>query len=99
MRTSGRVIALAAALLLSVTATGRGADESSAGLDRDVVVVGEDRVVLAAPEPAGWGTVELPVLDLAPPKAAPRPPLEPPIPPWTEPSPVQVIARMEADDA
>jgi len=98
MRTSGRVIALAAALLFSAAA-GRGADQPSSGLDRDVVVVGEDRVVLAAPEPAGWAVVELPELDLVPPKAVPRPPLAPPIPTWTAPSPGQVIAHMEEDDA
>jgi hypothetical protein len=99
MRSSGRVTALAAAFLLSLATASPGADESSAGLDRDVVVVGEDRIVLLAPEPAGWGYVELPDLDPTPPKVAPEPPLAPPIPPWTAPPPVQVIAHMEGNDA
>jgi len=99
MRSSGRVTALAAALILVVTTASPGADEPSTGLDRNLVIVGEDRVVLLAPEPAGWGSVELPDLDLTPPKAAPEPPLAPPRPPWTAPPPVQVIAHMEGVDA
>jgi hypothetical protein len=95
MRSSGRVTALLAVLLLSFVMARSWAAESSSGLDRDVVVVGEDRVVFLAPEPAGWGSVELPDLDLTPPTVAPEPPLAPPIPSWTAPSPVQVIALME----
>jgi hypothetical protein len=99
MRRSGRVTALAAALLFAVVASSPGADDPSPNLDREVVVVGEDRVVLLAPEPAGWGVVELPDLDLTPPKAVPESPLVPPLPPWTAMSPGQVIARMEVPDA
>ncbi|MCX7031420.1 MAG: hypothetical protein NTU62_15050 [Spirochaetes bacterium] len=99
MRSPGRVTVLAAALILAVAAGSLRADDASSGLDRAVVVVGEDRVVLQAPEPAGWAAVELPDLDLVLPAGGPDSPFVPPIPPWTAPAPVQVIAMMEATDA
>jgi hypothetical protein len=99
LRTTGRVTVPAAALLLVLAAGGLPADDSSSSLDRDVVVVGEDRVVLHAPEPADWATVELPDLDYELPTAGLDSPLVPPIPLWSEPAPVQVIALMEVPDA
>jgi hypothetical protein len=99
LRSTGRVTVLAAALLLAVAVGGLLADEASEGLDREVVVVGEDRVVLRAPEPAEWAVVQLPELDTGLPPAAPDVPLVPPIPTWSAPTPVQVIALMEAPDA
>jgi hypothetical protein len=98
MRSSGRVTVLVASLMLAAAGGVRG-DEAPSGLDREVVIVGEDRVVLLAPEPAGWAAVELPDLDAALPTAGPRLPLAPPIPPWAPPAPARVIALMEALDA
>ena len=97
-RSSGRVTVLAASLVLAA-AVGVRADDAPTGLDRRVVIVGEDRVVLRAPEPARWAAVELPDLDLALPAAMPEPPLAPPGLPWSPPPPAQVIALMEESDA
>jgi hypothetical protein len=99
MRSTGRVIVLSAVLLLAAAVGALEADTGSEGLDRAVVVMGEDRVVLQAPEPAGWAAVELPDLDLVLPVGASDIPFVPPIPFWTAPAPVQVIAMMEAPDA
>lgn len=99
MRSHGRVIALAALLLLAVAVAAVDADSASEGLDRAVVVVGEDRLVLRAPEPAGWAAVELPETDPSLPATAREQPLVPPIPTVTAPTPVQVIALMEGSDA
>jgi hypothetical protein len=99
MRSAARVTVLVTALLLATAVTALDADTGSTGLDRVVVVTGEDLFVLHAPEPAGWAAVELPETDLHLPAAARDPPLVPPIPPWTAPAPVQVIALMEAPDA
>ncbi len=99
LRSTCRVTVLAAALLLTVAAGGLRADDASEGLDREVVVVGEDRVVLYPPEPSDWARVELPYLDTNLPAAGPDSPLVPPIPPWSAPAPVQVIALLEVPDA
>ena len=99
MRSTRHVTALAAALILAVAAGGLQADDAASSLDRQVVIVGEDRVALRAPEPARWAAVEIPELDLHLPAAERDPPLAPPLPPWTAPAPVQVIAMMEAPDA
>jgi hypothetical protein len=99
MRSTGRVIVLASVLLLAAAVGVLEADTGSEGLDREVVIVGEDRVVLPTPEPAGWAAVELPSLDFDLPTAVPESPIVPPIPPWTAPAPVQVIALMEVPDA
>ncbi len=75
MRSTGRVTALATAFLLVAAVTGLEAASGAAGLDREVVVVGEDLVVLSTPPPAGWAVVELPELDLTlpvPVRDAPR---------------------------
>jgi hypothetical protein len=97
MRSTRRVTALAVSLLLA--AAGLRADDASSGLDREVVIVGEDRVALRAPEPFRWAAVEIPELDLRLPAAERNPPLVPPIPPWTAPAPMQVIVMMEDPDA
>jgi hypothetical protein len=96
MRRSARVTLLVVSLTLA--AAGVRAQDSPSGLDRDVVIVGEDRVVLPVSDPAGWAAVELPDLDYHLPAAAPEPPVDPPVTPWTEPKPVQVLALMEASD-
>ena len=98
MRTSGRVTALATAFLLVAAVAVLDAADGAAGLDREVVVVGEDLVVLAAPEPAGWGSVDLPSLDLSLPALARDPPLVPPAPQPVAPSAPQVLALMEVPD-
>jgi hypothetical protein len=98
LRSTGRVTVLVAALLFTVTAGGLRADDASEGLDREVVVVGEDRVVLHPPEPAAWARVELPELDTDLPVDGPDSPLVPPIPPWSAPQPAQVIALLEVPD-
>ena len=56
-------------------------------------------MALPAPEPARWATVEIPDPDLHLPAAERDRPLALPLPPWTAPAPVQVIALMEAPDA
>jgi hypothetical protein len=99
MRSSGRVTALATAFFLVAAVAALDAADGAAGLDRVVVVTGEDLVVLAAPEPAGWGRVELPDLDLALPALARDPPLVPPAPVPTAPPATQVLALMEVSDA
>lgn len=99
MRSTARVTVFAVFLLLAAAVAALDADTAAEGLDREVVVVGEDRVVLRAPEPAGWAVVELPEIDLTLPAPVREPPLVPPIPPWTAPAPVQVIALMEGSDA
>lgn len=99
MRSTGRVTALATAFLLVAAVAALDAADGAAGLDREVVVVGEDLVVLAAPEPAGWGSVELPSLDLSLPALARDPPLSPPAPQPAAPSAPQVLALMEVNDA
>jgi hypothetical protein len=98
MRSSGRVTALATAFLLVAAVAALDAADGASGLDREVVVVGEDLVVLVAPAPAGWGRVALPELDLALPASARDPPLSPPAPEPTAPPAAQVIALMEARD-
>lgn len=99
MRSTARVTVFAAFLLLAAAVAALDADTAAEGLDREVVVVGEDRGVLRAPEPAGWAVVELPEIDLTLPVPDREPPLVPPIPPVTAPVPVQVIALMEGSDA
>jgi hypothetical protein len=98
MRTTGRVTALATAFLLVAAVAALDAADGATGLDREVVVVGEDLVALAAPEPAGWGLVELPSLDLSLPAFARDPPLPPPAPAPTAPPVSQVLALMEVPD-
>ncbi len=99
MRSSGRVTALATAFLLVAAVAVLDAVDGATGLDREVVVVGEDLVVLAAPEPAGWGRVDLPDLDLALPALARESPLVPPVPLPAAPPAPQVLALMEVPDA
>ena len=99
MGSTRHVTALTAALVLAAAGGGLRADDSASSLDREVVIVGEDRMTLRAPEPARWAAVEIPDPDLHLPAAErDRPPALPP-PPWTAPAPVQVIALMEAPDA
>jgi len=98
MRSTGRVTALATAFLLVAAVTGLEAASGSTGLDREVVVVGEDLVVLSTPYPAGWGVVELPELDLALPVPVRDAPVPPPPPAPTVPGARQVLALMEESD-
>lgn len=98
-RRPGRVIALALLFLASAAVVALDAAEPVPSLERTVVVTGEDLFVLRAPEPAGWGEVALPALDLGLPAAAREPPLAPPSPPPIAPPPRQVLALMEAPDA
>jgi hypothetical protein len=98
LRSTGRVTVLAVVLLFTVAVGGLRADDGDEGLDRDVVVVGEDQVVLHPPEPAGWARVALPDLDIRLPPVGPDSPLVPPIPPWSAPRPFQVIALLEVPD-
>lgn len=98
MRSSGRVTALATAFFLVAAAAALDAVDGAAGLDREVVVVGEDLVVLAPPEPAGWGRVELPDLDLALPALVRDPPVALPVVQPAAPPAPQVLALMEVPD-
>ena len=98
MRSTGRVTALVIGMFLSAGAAGLVADTGAGVLDREVVVVGEDLVVLAAPDPAGWALVEIPDLDLTLPAFARDPPLSPPPPAPIAPSARQVLALMEVSD-
>jgi hypothetical protein len=99
MGSTRHVTALTAALILAAAGGGLRADDTASNLDREVVIVGEDRMTLHAPEPARWAAVEIPDLDLHLPAAERDRPLAPPLPPWSAPAPVQVIALMEAPDA
>jgi hypothetical protein len=98
MRSTGRVTALATAFLLVAAVTGLEAASGAAGLDREVVVVGEDLVVLSPPPPAGWGVVDLPELDLTLPMAVRDAPVPPPSPAPTAPGARQVLILMEEND-
>lgn len=98
MRSTGRVTALATAFLLVAAVSGLEAASGAAGLDREVVVVGEDLVVLSTPPPAGWGVVELPELDLTLPVPVRDAPVPPPPPAPSAPSARQVLALMEESD-
>jgi hypothetical protein len=98
MRSAGRVTILVPLFLLLAAAGALHADDTPSGIDREVVLVGEDRTVLAAPDPAGWAVVDLPALDLSLPALEPDAVLVLPPAPWSPPGPVQVIALMEAPD-